>query len=71
MHKTGQKRAIEKIPKENGDLIDNKVVDKVTKFSRISPQNNSETVTNEVENTERKTYISRKKTANNHKLRLK
>ena len=33
-----------------GDLIGNKIVDKVTKVSRTSPQNSSETVTNETEN---------------------
>ena len=30
-----------------GDLIGNKIANKITKVSRISPQNNSEMITNE------------------------
>ena len=36
------KRAIQKIPETTGDLIDNKIADKIAKVSRNSPQNNSE-----------------------------
>ena len=32
-----------------GDLIGNKSADKITKVSKFSPQNNTETVTNEEE----------------------
>ena len=32
--------------KSTGDLIDNKIVNKIAKVSRSSPQNNSETITN-------------------------
>ena len=33
-----------------GDLIGNKIANKITKFSRTSSQDRSETVTNETEN---------------------
>ena len=45
--KTASKRAILKTAKANGDLIGNKIVDRITKISKTSPQNNS--VTNEEE----------------------
>ena len=34
----------------SGDLICNKISNKISKFSRSSPQNNSETITNKTEN---------------------
>ena len=45
-----QKRGIQKIAEATGDLIGNKIADKIIKVSRTSPQNNSETVTNGEEN---------------------
>ena len=45
-----QKRGIQKIAEATGDLIGNKIADKIIKVSRMSPQNNSETVTNGEEN---------------------
>ena len=47
--KTVSKRAIQKTAKATGDLIGNKTADKITKLSRGSPQNNSETVESETE----------------------
>ena len=41
------KRAIPKTAETTGDLIDNKIADKITKISKTSQQNNSETATNE------------------------
>ena len=42
---------MQKIAKATSDLIGNKIADKTTRVSRGSPQNNSETVENETENT--------------------
>ena len=48
-------------------MIGNKITDKITKMSRRSPQNNSETVESEIENTKfdreipRERYISPEK----------
>ena len=47
--KTTSKRAIQKTAGASGYFIGNKICDKITKFSETSPQNNSETVTNEEE----------------------
>ena len=44
---TSSKRVIQKTVEETGDLIDNKVAERVTKVSKNLQQNNSETVTNE------------------------
>ena len=44
--KTVSKRAIQKTAEGTGDLIGNKIAERITKVSKISPQNNSETVTN-------------------------
>ena len=38
---------IQKTAEAAGDLISNKIANKITKVSKISQQNNSETVTNE------------------------
>ena len=43
------KKVILKIAEANGDLICNKITDRITKASRSSPQNKSETITNEHE----------------------
>ena len=40
MFKTVSKRAIQKAAEATGDLIDNKIADKITKISNHSPQNN-------------------------------
>ena len=45
-----QKRGIQKIAEATGDLIGNKIADKIIKVSRTSPQIDSETVTNGEEN---------------------
>ena len=45
--KTVSKRAIQKTAEATGDLIGNKIANRITKVSKNSPQNNSETVTNE------------------------
>ena len=41
--KTASKRAIQKIAEAIGDLIGNEIADKITRVSKTSPQNNSET----------------------------
>ena len=58
--KTTFKRAIQKITEATGDLIGNKIVDKITKIPKTSPQNNFEIVTNGHEIT-RERYISQEK----------
>ena len=45
--KTTPKRVIQKLAEATGDLIGNKVADRITKVSKNSQQNNSEIVTNE------------------------
>ena len=45
--KTTLERAIQKAAEATGDLIVNKIADKITKVSKNSSQNNSGTVTNE------------------------
>ena len=42
-----QKKFIQKAAEATGDLIGNKIANKITKLSKNSQQNNSETVTNE------------------------
>ena len=53
--KTASKRAIQKTAGSTGDLIGNKIANKITKVSKTSPQNSSETVTNEAEYIEHNT----------------
>ena len=53
--KTASKRAIQKTTERAGDLTGNKIAKKITK---ISPQNTSEIVGSETENTKKKRYIS-------------
>ena len=48
-HKTDSKRTIKKAAEETGDLIDDKISDKITKISRIAPHNRSEKAENETE----------------------
>ena len=67
--KTASKKAIQKTAEATGHLIRNKIADKITRGSKTSPQNNSET--NEEEMLREK-YISpqlRQKIADD--LRLK
>ena len=45
--KTVSKRSIQKIAEANGDLIGNRIADKITKVSKNLQHNNLETVTNE------------------------
>ena len=45
--KTSSKRAIQEAAEATGDLIGNEISDKITKVSKYSLQNTSETVTNE------------------------
>ena len=45
--KTTSKRVIQKTEEATDDLIGNKIADRITKVSKYSQQNNSETVTNE------------------------
>ena len=45
--KTTSKRVIQKTAEVTGDLIGNKIVDKITRVSKNSQQNHSETATNE------------------------
>ena len=40
--KTASKRAIQKATETTGDLIGNKIADRITKVSKTSPKNNSE-----------------------------
>ena len=44
--KTSSKRVIQKTPEPTGDFIGNKITNRITKISKHSQQNNSETVTN-------------------------
>ena len=48
--KNALKQAIKKTAKATSDFIANKIADKTTKVSKILPQNNLETVTNEEKN---------------------
>ena len=50
---TAPRRAIQKTEDAISDLIGNKTINKITKVLKTSPQNNSETVTNEEEILER------------------
>ena len=45
--KTSLKRLIHKTAEETRDLIGNKIADRITKVSKSSQQNNSETVSHE------------------------
>ena len=49
--KTAPKKAIRETDEANGNLIDNKIADQITKLSRHSPQNGSKIVESETENT--------------------
>ena len=47
--RTASKESIQKTAETNGSLTGYKIADKITNFSKTSPQNNSETVANEEE----------------------
>ena len=57
---------MKKLTKATGDLIGNKVADRITKVSKNSQKNKSETVTieDDKEIPKKKIYISRRKTGN-------
>ena len=60
---TTSKRVIQKLAEATGDLIGNKSVNTIMKVSRSSPQNSSETITNEHDKEiSKERYISRRKT---------
>ena len=46
--KTSSKRAIQKTAESTDDLIGNKIADKITRVSKTSPKNNSETNEEEI-----------------------
>ena len=46
--KTASKGAIQKTAETTGDLIGNEIADRITKVSKASPQNNSETNEEEI-----------------------
>ena len=46
--KTASKRVIQKSVEGTGDLIENIIADRITKFSKTSPQNNLETSEEEI-----------------------
>ena len=59
--KTTSKRLIKKTAEPNSDLIDYKIANKITKVSKNSQQNKSETITNKNDKeTPKETYISPK-----------
>ena len=43
---TASKRAIQKTAEATGDLVGNKIADRITEISKNSQQNNLETITN-------------------------
>ena len=64
-YKTTSERVFQKTAEATGDLIGNKIADKITKVSRNSQQNNSKTVTNENDKEiHKERYISPEKTRN-------
>ena len=52
----------QKTAEATGDLMGNKIANKITKVSRSSPQNNSETITNEHDNEipKKRSYLQKK-----------
>ena len=63
--KTTSKRVIQETAEAIGDLIGNKITDRITKVSKNSEQNNSDTVINEHDKEiPKERYISRRKTEN-------
>ena len=60
--KTTSKNAVQKTAEAVGDLIDNKIANRITKVSGSSPQNNSETIKNQHDKEmPKERYISPKK----------
>ena len=64
--KTASKMAIQKLAKATGNLNGNETADKITNFSRNSPQNTLETVESEIEVPEGR-YISPEKNIENYR----
>ena len=63
MFKTSSKRIIQKTAETAGDLIGNKIANKITRISKTSPKRNSETNQEEILRG-RYIYITRVKTEN-------
>ena len=60
-------RVIQKTAEATSDLTPNKIANKITKVSRSSPQNNSETITNEHDKEiPKERYISSDKKTQNY-----
>ena len=64
--KTASKRAIQKAAEANGDLIGNKIADKITSFSKKSNNNNNNNNNKDVELATHKkdTYLQKKESMN-------
>ena len=64
---TASKRAIQKTVEATGDLIGNKIADKITSVSKKSPtelHSKNDIVNNEIESPKKKIHITRKKATN-------
>ena len=68
--KTASKTAFQKTAGGSGDLIGNKIADKITSVSKILPQNALKTDENELETSKRSVYISQKRQKIIDELRL-
>ena len=63
--RTASKRAIQKTAEATGDLIGNKIADKITSVSKKKSNNNNNNNDNvELSTHKKKLYITRRKTAN-------
>ena len=71
-HITSSKAVIQKPAEATGDLIGNKITNRITKVSKKLPQNNLEKVTDENEQEiPKETYVFRKKTRNYSYFKIK
>ena len=62
--KTASKRAIQKAAEANGDLIGNKIADKITSFSKKSNNNNNNNKDVELATHKKDTYLQKKESMN-------
>ena len=71
--KTASKRTIQKMAEAAGDFIGKKIADRITKVSKNSQKNNSETVTNEHDkkNLKKDIYLQKRRQESIDDLRLK
>ena len=69
--KTSSKRVIQKTAEAAGDLIHNKIANRITKVSKNSQQNNLETVTNENDIPKERFISPEQREEIIHELRLK